>query len=90
MVITANGYLYSLAEIKEYFPEPDLGIQMRGSHFTFNVEKLLQDLQEAKDKGVKDFQIFDYKKKDPVPNQIHFDKKKHQIVFVEGLFILTN
>jgi pantothenate kinase len=63
---------------------------MRGSHFTFDVEKLLSDLKEAKEKGVKDFPMFDYKIKDPIDNQVHFNKKKHKIVFVEGLFILTN
>ena len=63
---------------------------MRGSHFTFNVEQLLNDLKEAKEKGEKNFPMFDYTLKDPVPDQLEYKKKKHQIVFVEGIFILTN
>ena len=89
LVIGMDGYHYYRKELDQ-FEDPEEAHARRGAEFTFNGERFVKDISEAKQKGEGSFPSFDHAKKDPEENKINFDKNEHKIVLVEGLYVLLS
>jgi len=48
----------------------------------------VEDIKKAREAGKASFPGFDHAEKDPVEGKYEFDSKKHEVVLVEGLYIL--
>ena len=87
LVLPANGYLYSVDELLD---NSTLSIAKRGTSQTFNTSKLKADLEKAMKSETFHFPAFDYDLlKDPVPDQLKYEKGKHKIILIEGTNVLS-
>lgn len=60
----------------------------RGAEFTFDAARFVKEIKQAASSDEASFPSFDHAKKDPEENMINYDKAKHQVVIVEGLYVL--
>jgi pantothenate kinase len=86
IVVPMDGYHYYKAELDK-FDDPKKAHVSRGAPFTFNVEKFLKDLTDAKEKKEFSFPSFDHSQGDPVENSIVLEKDV-MVVVVEGNYLL--
>ena len=85
VVVPMDGYHYSQKDLTElHGPE---AMKRRGAPFSFDAERMLKDLREAKEKGEAELPIYDRSISDPVEGGVLL-KKNHLIVLVEGNYVL--
>jgi len=89
LVVTMDGYHYYRHQLDQ-MEDPEYAHARRGAEFTFDAQRFVKDLKRAQATGEGSFPDFDHAKKDPEENKIKFDCKKHQVVLVEGLYVLLN
>eukprot|EP00543_Licmophora_paradoxa_P008904 CAMPEP_0202459780 /NCGR_PEP_ID=MMETSP1360-20130828/38748_1 /ASSEMBLY_ACC=CAM_ASM_000848 /TAXON_ID=515479 /ORGANISM="Licmophora paradoxa, Strain CCMP2313" /LENGTH=214 /DNA_ID=CAMNT_0049081069 /DNA_START=135 /DNA_END=780 /DNA_ORIENTATION=+ len=104
-MVPFDGYHYPLQTLQNDFPDPQDVIYRRGAPDTFDAKSLKHDLMRirgtaaaaaaSEDGGVVIEPIvsvpgFDHAKGDPTPHQHVFRRNTHQIVLVEGLYLLLN
>lgn len=70
--------------------DPEHAHARRGAEFTFDAQRFVNDISQAVKSGKASFPDFDHAKKDPEEGKIVFDSKKHQVVLVEGLYVLLS
>jgi pantothenate kinase len=70
--------------------DPEYAHARRGAEFTFDAYRFVKDITAAKEEGVASFPDFDHAMGDPEENKINFDSSKHQVVIVEGLYVLLD
>lgn len=84
-----DGYHYYRHQLDK-MENPKLAYARRGAEFTFDATRFVNDIFNAKRDGKARFPDFDHAKKDPEENKINFDSQIHQVVIVEGLYVLLN
>lgn len=67
-----DGYHYYRSELDE-MPDPELAYARRGAEFTFDSQKFVNEITQAKYNGKGVFPSFDHAKKDPEEGTIEFD-----------------
>jgi len=96
VVLPMDGYHYSLEELRS-FANADDAIYRRGAPDTFDVVALKRDLQKIRYGGcdvgnttttIVRISGFDHAVGDPVPDLHTFDRNRHNIVIMEGLYLL--
>jgi len=85
VVIGMDGWHFTQEELLDKFG--DRGIQRKGAPFTFNVDKMIQEVHQAKHQGQASLPEYSREKSDPVPDAVKLTRH-HKIVFVEGLYVL--
>lgn len=88
LVIPLDGYHYYRSELDQMEDPVEAHIR-RGSPFTFNSTKFINDLIEARSLGEGSFPSFDHRIGDPIENDIQLSKT-HQIIMVEGNYLLLD
>ena len=88
LVVPMDGYHYYRKELDQ-MDDPEHAHARRGAPFTFNAQKFVDDVSEAKRNGHGMFPGFDHAKGDPEADKICFVKEIHDIVIVEGLYVLS-
>lgn len=89
IVFPMDGYHYTLAHLKQMENSSDM-IYRRGAPDTFDVKRLLNDLERIKN-GVEDvikLPGFDHAKGDPEEGVHLFQRATHKFVICEGLYLL--
>lgn len=89
LVVTMDGYHYYRRELDQ-MEDPEYAHARRGAEFTFDAKRFVKDIEAAYHDGHAVFPDFDHAKKDPEEGKIEYDSKKHQVVLVEGLYVLLN
>jgi pantothenate kinase len=86
-----DGYHYPISALKK-FPNPEDVIYRRGASDTFDVDSLKNDLRSIRYGESKMVKVpgFDHAIGDPEPDAHVFDREKHRVVIVEGLYLLHN
>lgn len=84
-VIGMDGWHYSQSDLLNLHGEE--GMRKRGAPFTFDVEKMIVDITKAKATGHASLPVYDRGQSNPVMDGIQL-KPHHQIVLVEGLYLL--
>ena len=89
MIIPADGYHHPLSTLRT-FPNPDDAIYRRGAPDTFDVPSLLRDVRRILlgDEDVVRVPGFDHSIGDPEPGAHAFVRDRHDLVLVEGLYLL--
>ena len=88
VVIPMDGYHYYRSEL-DGMENPEEAHERRGAPFTFNSQKLVDDLIEALRAGSGYFPGFDHEERDPAENRVCLKPGK-RIVIVEGNYLLLN
>lgn len=90
-LVPFDGYHYPISELKK-FPNPEDVIYRRGASDTFDVDSLKNDLRSIRYGESKVVKVpgFDHGIGDPEPDAHFFDREKHRVVIVEGLYLLHN
>ena len=93
-VIPMDGFHYYRSELQAMgedvnndYSYDDL-LKRRGSPWTFNSKKLVEDLARVKSVGAGSLPIYSRKLSDPVPDGVEL-KKYHKIVLIEGNYLLN-
>lgn len=89
LVVTMDGYHYYRHQLDQ-MEDPEYAHARRGAEFTFDAERFVKDIKQAENDGIGSFPDFDHAKKDPEEGKIKFDRTVHQVVLVEGLYVLLN
>jgi pantothenate kinase len=89
MVLSMDGYHLSKADLAE-LPDAKAALYRRGAPDTFDVEAFLMDLCRIKygHEKIVGLPDWDHAVGDPIRNGIVFDRSQHNIVIVEGLYLL--
>ena len=89
IVMPMDGYHYSLEQLAQ-MPDPADVIYRRGAPDTFDPKSLVQDLKRIKYGQETTVSIpgFDHAKGDPQPHQHIFQRNEHEIVVVEGIYLM--
>ena len=87
-IIPMDGYHYSRSELDK-MEDPEEAHERRGAPFTFNSQKFVADLVEARRTRSSHFPGFDHEERDPVDNRISLKPGK-RLVIVEGNYLLLN
>eukprot|EP00040_Diaphanoeca_grandis_P015879 m.81580 g.81580 ORF g.81580 m.81580 type:complete len:247 (-) comp25436_c0_seq1:1932-2672(-) len=92
LIIPADGFHYSRSELLA-MDDPEDKIYRRGMPVTFNADKLIQKLAQVTNTSadapqVVKFPSFDHAIADPIEDDVIFDRSKHRVVIVEGLYLL--
>jgi len=88
LVIPMDGYHYYRKEL-DAMRDPIEAHMRRGTPFTFNSKKFLNDLLVARSSGEGHFPSFDHHIADPIENDIYLSNE-YKIVLVEGNYLLLN
>jgi pantothenate kinase len=96
--IPADGYHYSMEELNklQQTTNDTTLIYRRGAPDTFNVPALIQDLQKIRNECIDNDNMivslpgFDHAIGDPMMNQHIYNRQQHNIVIIEGLYLLYN
>ena len=88
-IVSHDGYHYPIAELKKMPDAKDL-IYRRGAPETFDPEALIADLRRIRDgrEDVVSMPGFDHARGDPEPGAHLFDRRRHQVVIGEGLYLM--
>ena len=89
VVLPMDGYHYYRAQLGQ-MPDPQEAHRRRGTPFTFNAQRFVDDLAAARQTGTGNFPSFDHGVGDPVEDDIHLEKDRHKLVIVEGNYLLLN
>lgn len=89
VVIPMDGYHFSRHEL-DAMSDPENAHARRGAPFTFDAPRLIQDLREARRRGVGSFPSFDHGAGDPVENTIALTNERARVVLVEGNYLLLD
>lgn len=89
VVIPMDGYHFTRAEL-DAMPDPDLAHLRRGAPFTFDAERFVADLVQARESGTGRFPSFDHGAGDPVEGNIELIPGQHRLVIVEGNYVLLD
>ncbi|MBR9910445.1 MAG: uridine kinase [Gammaproteobacteria bacterium] len=87
-VIPLDGYHYTRRQL-DAMEDPKKAHERRGAPFTFDAERFVHDLVEARKTGEGFFPSFDHRAGDPVENDIQLSSS-HSLVLVEGNYLLLN
>ena len=87
-IIPMDGYHYCLAELDQ-MENPELAHARRGAPFTFNAQRFVDAMIDARKKGQGRFPGFDHVRGDPLPDQIEL-LPGSKIVIVEGNYVLLD
>jgi len=87
-IIPMDGYHYYRSEL-DNMQDPEQAYARRGAPFTFNANKFVNALINARHTGEGWFPSFDHQIGDPVENDIRLSKGL-QIVLVEGNYLLLD
>ena len=88
VVIPMDGYHYYRNELDQ-MEDPEEAHARRGSIWTFNASKLVNDLKTTKMNGYGMFPSFDHMVGDPKENDIEV-KTSHRIIIIEGNYLLCD
>jgi len=90
LVLPMDGYHVPMSVLRER-PDAADAIYRRGAPDTFDAEALKASLRQIRCASVPTKVMlpdFDHAVGDPAPNVITFDRQRHRIVLVEGLYLL--
>ena len=87
-VIPQDGYHYYRSQLDQ-MPDSAMAHVRRGSPFTFDTEKFVNDLIKARHSCEGKFPSFDHRTADPIENDIQLSRS-NKIVIVEGNYLLLN
>ena len=89
IVLPMDGYHFSIAQLKA-MENPEDVIYRRGAPDTFDANSLRNDLSKIRLGDEKEVCIpgFDHEIGDPNPNEHIFNRNSHQVVIIEGLYLL--
>jgi pantothenate kinase len=87
-VISMDGYHYYRRQLNA-MEDPEEAYARRGAPFTFDAERLVDELRVARQKGTGAFPSFDHRIGDPVERDIELRPGK-QVVIVEGNYLLLD
>ncbi|CAA6679871.1 MULTISPECIES: AAA family ATPase [unclassified Lentimonas] len=87
-VIPMDGYHFYRSEL-DAMANPQEAHERRGAPFTFNAQKLVDDLTQAHQTGSGYFPGFDHSKRDPEEQSVRLEPGK-KIVIVEGNYLLLS
>lgn len=87
IVIPMDGYHFYRHEL-DAMPDPKLAHSRRGAPFTFNVQRFVEDLKQARISGQGTFPEFSHGLGDPVEGAIQLKVEPARIVLVEGNYLL--
>ncbi len=87
-VISMDGYHYYRRQLRA-MEDPEEAYARRGAPFTFDAERLVNELRLARQKGTGAFPSFDHSIGDPVERDIELRPGK-QVVIVEGNYLLLD
>jgi len=87
-VLPMDGYHFYRKELDE-MPDPEMAHARRGAPFTFNANRFVKDLQNARMSGVGSFPGFQHGTGDPVEGEIVL-REDHRLVVVEGNYLLLD
>ncbi|MEO1983904.1 MAG: uridine kinase, partial [Fuerstiella sp.] len=87
-VVSMDGYHYYRRQL-DTMEEPEKAYARRGAPFTFDAERLVDELRLARQKGAASFPSFDHNIGDPVEQDIELRPGK-QVVIVEGNYLLLD
>lgn len=85
VVLPMDGWHLTKKELLDRHGEE--GMRRRGAPWTFDVEKIERDLRRAKKDREGSFPMYSREISDPVEDAEHL-KKTHEVVIVEGLYVL--
>ncbi|KAJ2355474.1 hypothetical protein GGF43_002665 [Coemansia sp. RSA 2618] len=89
VVLPMDGFHLSRAQLAK-LPEPELALQRRGAHWTFDAPAYTDTLQRIRDDaGAVLAPMFDHAHGDPVNDAVCIDPR-HRIVVAEGLYALVS
>mmetsp|Transcript_21316 Transcript_21316/g.46253 ORF Transcript_21316/g.46253 Transcript_21316/m.46253 type:complete len:309 (-) Transcript_21316:344-1270(-) len=93
LVLPMDGYHTPLQQLAQEFPEPNelaKAIYRRGAPDTFQPASLERDLQRIREgqQGFVSIPGFDHARGDPVPGQHAFVRDQHDIIIVEGIYLM--
>ena len=88
VVVPMDGFHYYRAELDK-FENREEAHRRRGAHWTFNAEKFVSGISDARRSGSGVFPSFDHAAKDPKEDSIEV-KPSHKVVIVEGLYLLMD
>ncbi|MEO0984550.1 MAG: uridine kinase [Cyanobacteria bacterium J06639_14] len=86
--IPMDGYHYYRRQL-DAMDHPQEAHARRGAPFTFDAQRLVEELREARHRGTGTFPSFDHNNGDPVEADIELQHGK-QIVIVEGNYLLLD
>jgi len=86
--IPMDGYHFTRAEL-DRMPDPAAAHRFRGSPFTFDGERFVRDVREARRVGAFAFPGFDHSAGDPVADA-HPLQASSRVVLVEGNYLLLD
>jgi len=87
VVIPMDGYHFYRGELDK-MPNPDEALKRRGTPFTFNVKRFVQELADARQRGEGSFPSFDHGRGDPIEKDIRLVAGQHRVAIVEGNYLL--
>lgn len=88
-VIPMDGYHFYRHEL-DAMPDPAYAHARRGAPFTFNAQRFVNDLLEARNSGQGSFPGFDHGIGDPVEDAVLLCKGRSSVVLVEGNYLLLD
>ena len=86
VVLPMDGWHLTKKDLFDQYGE-ERGMMRRGAPWTFDVPRICKDLARAKVEREGSFPIYSRDISDPVENGVQL-KKSHEVVIVEGLFVL--
>lgn len=89
VVLPMDGYHFRRDQL-DRMPRPEEAHRRRGAPFTFDAERFVRDLAAARATGSGRFPSFDHAAGDPIENDIQLIANQHQIVIVEGNYLLLD
>ena len=64
--------------------------ETRNAYSTFDGERLVEDIIRAKEDGKGQFPVWYKEINSAMADQVNFDSQVHQVVLVEGLYVLMD
>jgi pantothenate kinase len=84
-----DGYHYYRKDLDK-MPDPKEAHDRRGAEFTFDSVRFVRDMIQAKINKEAKFPSFDHALKDPVEEDIGYNSNAHDLLIVEGLYVLLD
>ncbi len=89
VVLPMDGYHFRRDQL-DRMPDAEEAHRRRGAPFTFDAERFVRELSAARATGSGRFPSFDHAAGDPIENDIQLLADLHQIVIVEGNYLLLD
>ena len=84
-----DGFHYTKEQLSR-FPNATEAFARRGAHWTFDGSAFVEKLRLLKASGSGSFPSFSHGSGDPVPDDVMVALEKHQVVLVEGNYLLLD